>query len=124
MRYPHYIRISKPGAGPSTQDPRAGQFEPAPGEVIYSGAADVQDAGESVTRGETVQQESEAVIFLADESLIPFIEDGMTVQVWWVNPPPVEAIGADPLPEDVEPEDDAIVEKVVRLDGTINVRFL
>lgn len=125
MKYPHWIRISKPGSGPSTQDPRGGVYTPAAGEVIYSGEADVQDVGESVVRGADVQtEESEATIFLADESVIPLLETGHTIEIWWTNPAPVGVAGSDPLPDGVEAEDDAVVTKVVRLDGTLGARFV
>lgn len=118
MRYPHLLVILTPAAvdpaEPST--PEEGWNPPAPEEepvIVYTGRADVQDVGESVVYDTSkTEQESEAVAFLENERLIKDIRSGMTATIVW-NP---DADGSE--------TDDAVVEAVTRLDGTLKLRLV
>ena len=111
MRYPHWIRITTPGEGEPVEDPEAGTYTPPDPEVIYDGPADVQDVGAEVIYGvDQTTKRSGATAFVEDESIIPLVRSGMSVVITW-NP------GEDPLQTE-----DAVVETVTRLDGTIGLK--
>lgn len=109
MRYPHRLRCERPGEG-GDQDPDTGAWTPVPPSVVYDGAADVQDEGETIRRdaeGRPVQV-SEAVAFLEDESKIGEIRPRDVAHITWED-------GATA---------DAEVLKAVRLDGKLHLRWL
>lgn len=109
MRYPHRLRITRPGEG-GHQDPDTGQWVPGGPSLLYDGEADVQDEGEVIRRdpdGRPVQA-SEATAYLADESGIGSIRPGDDAHIWW---------------EDGS-EADARVQRVVRLDGKLHLEWV
>lgn len=113
MKYPHHLLITTPGEGEAIEDPETGTYTPPEPVVVYDGRADVQDVGSSVVYGQdNVSKNSEAVAFLEKESVISSIKSGMAVVVTW-NP--------DGSADDTE---DAVVESITRLDGTVGLRRL
>lgn len=119
MRYPHRVRIFRyvGEEGGGTQDPDTGVPVPpvdpdAETEEVYAGPADVQDEGVVIDRdlgGQPVRT-ADAIVFLADESIIPLVKVGDIVEVEWLD--------------QYDSVSDGSVQKVVRLDGTLMVRYL
>jgi hypothetical protein len=108
MRYPHRWRCVR--ASPGTQDPDTGAFVPASPTVIYDGPADVQDEGSALRRdaeGRAVEV-SDAVVFLRDEPRAPLHRTGDRGEITWED-------GAKSTAE---------VQKVVRLDGKLHLRWV
>lgn len=108
MRYPHHLLCKRTGAG--AQDPDTGAHTPGAATVVYDGEADVQDKGEVVRRDASGRPEatSEATAYLEDESEIGAFRHGDVVTVTW---------------EDGSTAD-AEVQRVVRLDGKLHLRWL
>jgi hypothetical protein len=110
--YPHLILISASPEASPIQDPDAGSFIPGEAEVIYYGWGDCQDIGEALVYGQDApNQESEAVIFLAEEDAIWNIKSGMRASIVFD-------------PETGLHIRDALVERVTIFDGTLKVSFL
>ena len=111
MKYPHSWRCVRDDPdNPGSQDPDTGEWTPAADTVVYDGAADCQDEGEVLQRdaeGRAVTM-SEAVLYLEDEAAAPDHEPGDVGTVTWED-------GST---------DDAEVQKVVRLDGKLLLRWL
>lgn len=124
MKYLHRLRIfrhrgGEPGA--PVQDEDTG----VPGPVdtdddlevneIYDGPADVQDKGTVIERDTagTPTRMSDAMAFIPDrvaEDIIPLVQVGDIVEVWWNDK--------------LDTKTDGSVEKVIRLDNTLALRYL
>lgn len=106
--YPHRWRVVRAGAG--SQDPDTGAWVPGAGEVVYDGAADCQDEGETVRR-DTEGREvaiSDATLYLADERAAARHKVGDRGVVTWED----------------GTTSDAEVARVVRLDGKLHLKWL
>jgi len=110
MRYPHRLLITRAVAGEGTQDPDTGESTPGSTSRIYNGKADVQDEGKALSRepGGRPTEMSDAVAYLEDESAIGTIKTGDLALVTWEDGTTA----------------DAMVQKVVRLDGTLFLKWV
>lgn len=117
MTYPHRVKVERAAAGGST-DPDTGVFTPGgAATVIHDGPGDVQDVGESRPRNSAgmPQLNSEASVFLLDESAIMDVMPGDQVTVGWES----AALGFD-----VQRTSDAEVAFARVIDGSLLLRFL
>lgn len=120
MRWPHRVVIERQVGGEDGgggQDEDTGVPTPAPGgdtTTIHEGRADVQDAGVAIEQDTTgrVTRTADAVMFLQDESVIPSLKDGDQVSIYW-----------QPAVDDADVSTGSI-EKIVRLDGKVFLRYL
>jgi hypothetical protein len=66
--YDYLLRITRPGTGQGTYNEDTGEYTPAALQVIYDGAADVQDRGEALPRNSTGQpvKVADATVFLPE----------------------------------------------------------
>lgn len=108
MSYPHRLLVTREGAG--SQDPDTGAWTPGTPVTIYDGPADVQDEGEAIQRDSDGRptKVSDATAYLADETgMGAFKERDVAVVTW----------------EDGTTSD-AVVQKIVRLDGKLHLGWL
>ena len=117
MQFRENLRIEAPPTAEGSHDPVTHVFTPAAGpDVLYDGPADVQDGGARLDQdGQSrASVNSDAVAYLADESQIGAIAAAVTERselsavVTWAD-------GTTRT---------AAVETVVRLDGTVELRWM
>lgn len=107
MRYPHRLRLYRPGEGGEYDD---GAWVPAPDVELYNGPADVQDSGREVRRStdNAPAVHSDADAFLPDRAAVGPIRTGDLAEIWW---------------EDGS-RSTARVLKHVRLDGRVQLAYV
>lgn len=108
MSYPHRLLVTREGAG--AQDPDTGAWTPGAPVSVYDGEADVQDEGETIQRDSDGRptKVSDATAYLADESGIGSFREGDVAVVTWEDGTTA----------------DAVVQRVVRLDGKLQLGWL
>lgn len=107
MTYDQYAVITRAGSGGTTDD--EGNYTPSAATTVYNDAVDAQDAGQVVMRDAagvpTVT--SDVTLFLKDESKISSIQEDDIVIITWED----------------GTTDDARVQRVRRIDGSILCRW-
>lgn len=113
-RFPHRLRITRPGEGGGGSQNDDGEWvpdEPGGETLLYDELADVQDGGATVRRdavsGVPVET-ADAAAFLRDANRIALVRRGDTAVVRWED----------------GTEQDAEVVGVVRLDAKVLLSFL
>lgn len=105
MRYPHRIRLWRPGEGGEYLD---GIWTPAAAAELYSGPADVQDSGRAVRRSSDNSPvvQSDAVVYLP--RLVSDLRTGDLADIDWGD-------GSTAY---------ARVVKSVRLDDSVHIEYV
>jgi hypothetical protein len=108
MSYPHHLLCTREGTG--AQDPDTGAWTPGAPTTVYDGAVDVQDEGETIQRDSEGRptQVSGGTAYLEDESAIGDFAIGDRVTVTWEDGTTA----------------DAVVQKIVRMDGKLQLGWL
>lgn len=109
--WPHKLYMVRPGSGSGGAYNDDDEWVPDPADVpfiVYNDRADVQDQGRSIQRTEEglPSLRSEAVAFLRDESKLGLFQVDDTVTIVWED-------GTD---------SDAVVIRISRLDGSLDLR--
>jgi hypothetical protein len=85
MRWPHTVRIERPGVRSVTQDQVTGRATIADGAAVmlYDGLGDMQHRRRSTVRDQENEKTSvaDADVYLEDESNLWMIEEGATITV-------------------------------------------
>jgi hypothetical protein len=113
MRWPHTVRIERPGRQTVVQDQVTGAATITPGAtvILYDGLGDMQHRRRSTVRDTESEKTSiaDADVYLADESDLWMIEEGASITV-------------------VEGDDDVVLKgrvlRIDRLSGMISVEQL